>query len=312
MFTAENKYLSRTAQIFHVKWTGEPFETVFTFQGLNFIIKCEKSVQSDSLKLIFQIQNQNQPYLTNNNYTVFLQKNDQERGDGIITNLKNDKQVNMSVNVQRQNQQEYPQFLKKWCVQLEGKEDDNYLQVHFWQNGDPDEEKRCLELTDCMLHAKIDSANVCVLASSSEVIFNMINDLNQSYSPKNPLNLDTLFKNFQVWDIHLYLCCVYNPNFLFFWLSDIMGVLEIAVKLENQTVISRIMNMEQLGRIVRDQILTDEKFIESRCYIKNVLDFASKHCLNNLTVFCQLIFFSTQNEDASGMMKNLFEHYQNM
>eukprot|EP01024_Parvocaulis_polyphysoides_P032145 TRINITY_DN28869_c0_g1_i4.p1 TRINITY_DN28869_c0_g1~~TRINITY_DN28869_c0_g1_i4.p1 ORF type:complete len:283 (-),score=18.51 TRINITY_DN28869_c0_g1_i4:277-1125(-) len=177
--------------------------------------------------------------------------------------------------------------------------DKNYMTMHIWRRQDSKDENRCVKLTDCII--KVDDeqfrANISVLATSSEVIFNLINDFKHQQQKQNydsPMDLSALFTGFSKKHVHIYLCAIYNPNFKFFMLDDILNVLKLSIKLDNQSLLQKILNMERLGEILEDQVLVEDEFSQDPCFIENIREFAHQHRLHELTLFCEAYFLHSR------------------
>eukprot|EP01024_Parvocaulis_polyphysoides_P068963 TRINITY_DN8426_c0_g1_i5.p1 TRINITY_DN8426_c0_g1~~TRINITY_DN8426_c0_g1_i5.p1 ORF type:complete len:322 (+),score=43.10 TRINITY_DN8426_c0_g1_i5:38-967(+) len=180
--------------------------------------------------------------------------------------------------------------LKNWIQ-------NNGLILQFWKSGSVEEEQKCLEFTDCVIRVEDAQKNTIVtypanineLAVSSKVIYNMIQDLQESFSHEKPLDLTELFHGFDESEIHAYLCCVYNPYCVPTELTQILSLLKISIKLDNQGMIKRILGMKNMVRIVRQQIVSDDDDdLENPCHVQNVFNFAKQHDFHELMLLCNL------------------------
>eukprot|EP01024_Parvocaulis_polyphysoides_P029966 TRINITY_DN2720_c0_g1_i1.p1 TRINITY_DN2720_c0_g1~~TRINITY_DN2720_c0_g1_i1.p1 ORF type:complete len:331 (-),score=30.27 TRINITY_DN2720_c0_g1_i1:77-979(-) len=299
MFQVEDSYLSGAAEIIRIYWSGQPFEKEVNLSGVDLTIKrTQKFMEQDfnSVGLLSIIQNK---YSTNI-YCVQLKNT-------ATTIVQTGVQWTFLQDAGTDNKN-YLDFAKSCCENIDG---NNYLTFYLWKKGDPTEEQRFLELTDGYIKTENTTffVNIAVLAKSSQIIYNMIKDLELSYNPKNRVDFSTLFEGASDIHIQMYLSFCYNQNFMFQLLSDILGVLQIAVKLDNQILIDRIMNLEDLGRIVKSQLQTKVSSSSSLCYVHNVLEFAMKHKMHNLILFCELVYLRHKDKNPTAIMKSLFKHF---
>eukprot|EP01024_Parvocaulis_polyphysoides_P057524 TRINITY_DN612_c0_g1_i15.p2 TRINITY_DN612_c0_g1~~TRINITY_DN612_c0_g1_i15.p2 ORF type:complete len:295 (-),score=10.21 TRINITY_DN612_c0_g1_i15:676-1560(-) len=161
------------------------------------------------------------------------------------------------------------------------------------------ERTRALELTDCSINTTckksnknyVFKANLSVLGSTSKVIFDMVKDLKQSCDISNPLELGILFQGFPSFIVYTYLCYAYNPGLKFMLLEDVLCILQLAIKLDNQVLIKNILDMRVLYEMMQFQTQIYDGF-DSPCHLLYVLDFALKHSFNRLVVLCEYCILS--------------------
>eukprot|EP01024_Parvocaulis_polyphysoides_P026213 TRINITY_DN2392_c0_g1_i3.p1 TRINITY_DN2392_c0_g1~~TRINITY_DN2392_c0_g1_i3.p1 ORF type:complete len:336 (-),score=38.42 TRINITY_DN2392_c0_g1_i3:83-1090(-) len=321
MFELNQSYLSDTAQIGSKIFFGDGFNPKLKFG--DFILQIDYFGKGNGfckLKALLRIDDTN--CNPNNIYNLVL-KNWSNIEESLHYQIKANIEYSILDDIPNEEEEE---FAKKWSTYDDGMF--GYFTFYFWRQQDPKQEEKILELTDCVINVeqKIDTddqvkfyslspqkdtfrANVLVLAKSSQVIYNMIKDLEQKYSPQSPVDLSKFFEGFSCKHVHMYLCCVYNRNFQFFRLFDILEILKLSIKLDNQGLIQRIMEMKSLAIIVRDQIGPNQKQ-DCPCYIDNVLYFAKKYNLHKLVLFCELKYFSMSDEQFTGQLKKSVDEFK--
>eukprot|EP01025_Chloroclados_australasicus_P022026 TRINITY_DN22912_c0_g1_i5.p1 TRINITY_DN22912_c0_g1~~TRINITY_DN22912_c0_g1_i5.p1 ORF type:complete len:364 (-),score=13.85 TRINITY_DN22912_c0_g1_i5:310-1401(-) len=172
---------------------------------------------------------------------------------------------------------------------------DSYMTMFIWKESLA--EHRAISLSDCFVRTKdkvMFYGNMYVLATSSNVVYNTVVDTNTKYSVDKQLDLSPLFNDTETIAIHFYLCMIYNDNCELELLYDIVSVLKLALKLDNESLVSKILENKCLDCLVDKESLVDECFIDEQCHVINLLNLAQKHNLTSLQRMCELKIIKCQ------------------
>eukprot|EP01025_Chloroclados_australasicus_P045293 TRINITY_DN49506_c0_g1_i1.p1 TRINITY_DN49506_c0_g1~~TRINITY_DN49506_c0_g1_i1.p1 ORF type:complete len:390 (-),score=3.19 TRINITY_DN49506_c0_g1_i1:344-1513(-) len=164
-----------------------------------------------------------------------------------------------------------------------------FLTIALWRGLNTIRHKNTHDLADCFIQVgkKKFYANTCLLGPSSNIIFNFIKDAKHFGLPKDCLDLSTLFIDITPYYVYLYLCMIYNTSQELELLTDVLYVLSMALRLKDENLIQRILEMKSLDFMIEQQSLVAGAFSDHTCHVINVLKFAAKHDLSRLVTSCE-------------------------
>eukprot|EP01023_Acetabularia_acetabulum_P053064 TRINITY_DN5912_c0_g1_i10.p1 TRINITY_DN5912_c0_g1~~TRINITY_DN5912_c0_g1_i10.p1 ORF type:complete len:263 (+),score=2.53 TRINITY_DN5912_c0_g1_i10:67-789(+) len=179
------------------------------------------------------------------------------------------------------------------------------LRMYFWKER---KEQNYLDFADCVISSQNRNfrAHISVISRSCKFVANMIKDLKLSYSYDNPVDLSNLFQEFSSHDVFMFLCFIYNPQPHVDYLDVLVAILKIAVKLQSQDIINKILAQEDLVYIFHYQNEYDESTVkgDGRYDIVQINNFAIQHDLTEICLICNLIILNYKNESYS---RNIYE-----